>query len=186
MSKLFLIQALKCEDVKEKAISSAALSYLAGLHFAASEYRIAIDIAPTVITNEKDEEEDAETLNAGCLLFIEDIAMIIGFYLIFMKARDPSLQYTRRQFFLDLRLTPEAFLQYIVISSYERTTSGYSFHNKIPQTPQFPMDVILMAVTNLKFAQKTMKRKDVLCVYLHVRADVMYNLKPSNEGRMPN
>ena len=133
--------------------------------------------------NEKSEKEDTETLNAGCLLYIEDIAKIIGFYLIFRKTKDASLHYTRRQFFLDLRLTPEVFAHYLTISSIERTARAFGLNN-ISQTPTFPLDAILMTITNRKSSRISKKRKNVLCVYQ--RTDPMNKLEAPNESSLPN
>lgn len=110
--KKLLCRALECEGYNENAIARVTLSYLASLHFATSEYKISIDLSSRVILNEKFEIEETETLNAGCLLYNEDIAIIIGFYFIFRKATNASLQYTRRQIFLDLRITPKVFAQH--------------------------------------------------------------------------
>lgn len=44
MSKDLLKKALRCEDSKTYSIASPTLAYTAALHFAASEYQIAIDI----------------------------------------------------------------------------------------------------------------------------------------------
>ena len=71
---VFLEKSLECQDSKSKTIANASLAYMAALHFAESEYQIAIDLCSTLILNETTEEEEKETLNAGCLLYIEDIA----------------------------------------------------------------------------------------------------------------
>ena len=69
------------------------MAYLAALHFAASEYQIATVLCPRVIMNRRLENEETETLNAGCLLYIDDIMKIIGFYRIFKKATEAPLDH---------------------------------------------------------------------------------------------
>lgn len=107
VSKGLLMRVLEGEDYESNKMAKASLAYMAALHFATSENHIAIDLSWIVIMDEYCEKEDNDTLNAGCMLYIEDIAIIIDFYLIFMKTREASLHYTRRQFLVDLRLTPE-------------------------------------------------------------------------------
>ena len=52
-------------------------------------------------------------MNAGCLLYIEDIARIIGFYLLFRQIKY-DFNYNRRLHLLDLRITPEVFAMYLI------------------------------------------------------------------------
>lgn len=84
MSKILLWKAIQNETSKTNAVSRLSLAYLAALYFATSEYETAIDLCWRVITNQTNEKTDL-TLNAGCLLYIDDIAGIIGFYLLFRQ-----------------------------------------------------------------------------------------------------
>ena len=88
ISHFFLLTALECRDYKTNTLVKATLSYRAALHFAVSEYQIAIDLASTVITNDYCEKEDSEILNAGCLFYLEGISIIIGFYLFYLKIKN--------------------------------------------------------------------------------------------------
>src|SRR6218665_576284 len=115
ISKGLLIKALECDEYTRNSNAKVTLAYLAALHFARSDYYIAIDLSSRVVINEYCEKEETETFNAGCLLYIEDISIIIGFYLIFRKTKEASLHYTRGQFFVDLHLTPQTFVHSLTI-----------------------------------------------------------------------
>src|SRR6218665_3109813 len=97
ISKALLIEALECKDSKRNDIVRSTLAYFAALYFAASEYQVATGLCSRVIMNEKLENEETETLNAGCLLYFDDIIKIIGFYRIFKKATEEPLEHTKRQ-----------------------------------------------------------------------------------------
>jgi len=86
MSKGLLIKALECDEYTRNSIARVPLAYLAAFHFATSDYHVAVDLSSRVFINECCEKEETETLNAGCLLYIEDISIIIGFYLIFRES----------------------------------------------------------------------------------------------------
>jgi len=178
ISKVLLSLASKCKDSKSNALAKANLSYLAALHFSASEYEIVIDRCTRVIMNEKFDDDDEETLNASCLLYIETISNTVGLYLIFIKIK-AALHYTRRQFFLDLRLTPEVFAQYLRISTTERI-DGVVEHFSIYQNPKFPLDAILTAIMSRRCSLVSKKRKSVLCVYN--RTDCSNTLTKRNES----
>ena len=182
ISKGLLWKALECEDSKTNTIVSATLAYMAALNFAASEYQIVRDLCSRVIMNEKPKKEDKEILNAGCLLYIEDISIIIGFYLIIGKT-NYSLYYTKRHFFLDLRLSPEVFAYYLTISSIERKARAYGI-NQICQTPTFPLDAILITITNRKFSRIPTRKGRVLRVYQ--RTDALNSLEVLNGSRLKN
>src|SRR6218665_4165301 len=93
ISHLFLLTALECKDSKRNTLVNATFSYRAALHFAVSEYQIAIDLASTVIMNDYCEKKGVETLNAGCLLYIEDVSIIIVFYLFYLNINN-NFHYT--------------------------------------------------------------------------------------------
>src|SRR6218665_3983159 len=183
MSKGLLIKALECDEYTRNSIAKVTLAYLAALHFATSGYHSAIDLSSRVVINECCEKEETETLNAGCLLYIEDISIIIGFYLIFRKTKEASLQYTRGQFFVDLRLTPEVFAHYLTIASFERIHTAFG-DNNIAQTAAFPLDAILIAITNRKSLRKLKKRKSVFRVYQ--RTNPIHKLETTSERWLPN
>src|SRR6218665_3325443 len=163
ISKVLLTWASEYKDSKSNALAKANLSYLAALHFSASEYEIARDCCSRVIVIERVDENETETLNASCLLYIENISNIVGFYLIFIKIK-AALYYTRRQFFLDLRLAPEVFAQYLRMLAIERI-GGVVEPFSISPNPKYPLDAILTAITNHICAQISERRKNVLCVY---------------------
>jgi len=76
MSKEFLRNALEGEDSQSHIIAPAALVYLAALHFATSEYQIVIDLCSEILMDQKSHIK-YETLNAGCLFFINHVARIV-------------------------------------------------------------------------------------------------------------
>src|SRR6218665_1892739 len=176
ISKGLIMKALDRENYKRNVITRSSFAYLAALHFATSEYRIVLDLCSRVVMNEKFEKEETEALNAGCLSYIEDIAVIIGFYLIYRKTMDASLHYTKRQFFLDLRLTPQVFVHYLAILAKERADWDFQHNNELLcEIPAFPLDTILMTIANRKSIQKAKKRTSVSCVYQ--RTDPMLKLE---------
>ena len=186
ISKGLLKEVLKCENCRRNGIFRVTLAYMAALHYTGSEYQSVLDLCFRMTRNEYCEKENTETLNAGCLLHIEDISIIIGFYLIFIKTKDASLQYTRRRFFLDLRLAPEVFAHYLMISSIERT-SGVFVKSDILQKPKFLLDAILMSVTNRKMSQKSKKTKNIVCVYgrnylMQTNSDAPIEMSLPNKG----
>src|SRR6218665_560049 len=113
--------------------------------------------------NDYCEKKGVETLNAGCLLYIEDVSIIIGFYLFYLNIKN-NLHYTKRPIFLDLRLTPEVFAHYLRISSIERAIGAFG-PNDVLQTPIFPLDAILMTITTRKWSRMLIVRRNILCVY---------------------
>ena len=163
MSKVLLGKALECEDSKSKTIASATLVYMAALHFADSEYETTIELCSTLIINETTEEEEKETLNAGCLLYIEDIARIIGFYLLFRQIKF-DFHYNRRLYLLDLRITPEVFALYLnKLSKVKLSRHFRPFYDMRIQT--FPLDEILMTITNWRSSGISKRADRVLRVY---------------------
>jgi len=103
--------------------------------------------------NDYCEKEDSEILNAGCLLYIEDVSIITIFYLFYLKIKN-ELHYrpTKRQIFLDLRLTPDVFARYLIISSIEGSVMAFGTSNA-SQTAVFPLDVILLTIINRKYSR---------------------------------
>ena len=176
MSNGLLRKALECEDSKSKTIARATLAYMAALHFAASEYETAIDLCSRLILNQTTEEEENETMNAGCLLYIEDIARIIGFYLLFRQIKY-DFHYNRRLHLLDLRITPEVFATYLINLSKAKGHKNFR-HFCYLRTPAFPLDEILMTITNWKSSGISKRADSVLRVYQ--RTD------PINKSEAPN
>ena len=176
-SKVLLSLVLRYDESETNTLAS--LSYLAAIHFATSEYDIVIDLCSRVILNEKVDDEDTETLNAGCLLYIESISKAVGFYLIFRKIKF-ALYYTKRQIFLDLRLTPDVFAQHLRMSSIELTEGPSVTMTAISKTPKFPLDAFLVAITNHRCSQTSQKRNNVLCVYR--RTDRINSFEETHES----
>src|SRR6218665_2936198 len=101
LSKEALRQSVQCYDTQANAIAPAALIYLAALHFASTEYQIAIDLCSSVLESPTTDIE-IETLNAGCLLFIDDVARIVGLSLLYKKFNENMHLKKKRQIYLDL------------------------------------------------------------------------------------
>ena len=66
-----------------------------------------------------------ETLNAGCLFFIDDVVRIVGFCLLCKKFGE-TMNFRKRQIYLDLRLTPKVFVYYLTAISTERFSNNYN------------------------------------------------------------
>ena len=118
ISKELLRRALDCEDSQSNGIAPAALVYLAALHSASSEHQIVIDLCSAVLMDHTTHVEN-ETLNSGCLFFIDDVVRIVGFYLLCKTFRE-NMHFCKKQIYLDLRLTPNVFAYYLTVKSCER------------------------------------------------------------------
>ena len=149
MSKEFLTIALQRDG--SKGIINAALSYMAALHYATSEYQKATRLCSTVLMNHK-HQEDKETLDAGCLLFIDDIASIVGLSVLQKKITESNLHYHNRRLYLDLRLSPQVLAEYVFIVSVERMYKQSDCYHDLHDS-SFPMDV------NLTTLMKSMKSR---------------------------
>jgi len=179
LSENLLTKALEIDDSETDTIASAAMTYLAALHFAKSKYRIAIDLCLIVIRNQSPEEEH---LIASCLYFIDDIVRIIGLYLLSRHIRD-TLHCSRRQFYLDLRLTPEMFAHYLITLSNERSRPFVVSYDLQTKTV-FPMDEILMTISNRKSLGTSWTLQSVSHVYR--RLDQIHKLVAAIRLSFPN
>src|SRR6218665_3416346 len=113
MSINMLNKVLECRDSEASSMASASLAYMGGLHFAASEYEIAIGICSTLLKNQTSDQENSKPLNASCLFYIEDIVKVNGFYQIFRQIKY-TLKYSKKLILVDMRLTPEALARYLI------------------------------------------------------------------------
>jgi len=147
MSKELLRKALESDGSKSNGIAPAALAYLAALHFATSEYQPAIRFCSAVLADQTSHKEQ-ETLNAGCLLFIDDIATIVGLYLLHTKITN-DLHYIGRQLYLDLRLSTEVFAQYLTALSADRIYTHFDLYHDLPHSA-FPVDEYVKALIILR------------------------------------
>lgn len=86
--------------------------YLAVLYFAELEYQTARELCSRLSINQTNEEEEKQTMNAACLLYIEDIVRILGLYVLLSRIKY-DFPYNRRLHVVDLRLTPEVFALYL-------------------------------------------------------------------------
>ena len=148
VSKEFLRKALENDGSTSNDIASAASVYLAALQFAASEYQQAIHLCMTVLADHTP-QNDKETLNAGCLLFIDDVARIVGLCVLHKKITDNNLHYINRRIYLDLRLSPEVFAYYLTVLSADRISKHLDLHHELPDSA-FPMDEYLKALLKPK------------------------------------
>src|SRR6218665_3753690 len=73
------------------------------------------------ILEDETSRRNKETLNAACLLFIDDVARVAGLCVLHAKITD-SLQHIDR-LYLDLRLSPNIFAQYLTVTSVERISN---------------------------------------------------------------
>src|SRR6218665_423535 len=108
-----------------------------------------------------------ETLNAGCLFFIDDVVRIVGFSLL-CKRFSENKRLTGRQIFLDLRLSPKLFGYYLAIVLVEKLNTQIDMIPRSP-TSTFPLDHCIFAVARRNFDAR-MKSSvslgcDRLCVY---------------------
>src|SRR6218665_3858104 len=147
IAKEFLIKALKLSSTTRVShgIVLAALAYLAALHFASSEYEEATRLCSSVLM-EMASKEDREPLNAGCLLFIDDVARIVGLSVLLRNVIGNNLHYINRRLYLDLRLSPKVFVQYLSVTSAKRMCKQSNLYNDLRDSV-FQMNVNLKALT---------------------------------------
>jgi len=150
MAKQLLSKALKHHDSISNGIVPAAWSYLAALHFAAAEYQEARRLCSAVLVDQTS-QEDKETLNAGCLLFMDDVARIVGLCVLHRKITEDNLYHINRPLYLDMRLTPETFAQYLLVLSDERMSRQSDLYHNVPDS-FFSIDVNVKALIKLKFS----------------------------------
>ena len=120
------------------------MAYLAALHFATSEYQEAIRFCLAILADQTS-QNDKETLNAGCLLFIDDVARIVGLCVLRKKIIDSYLHYIDKRLYLDLRLSPKVFAHYLTALSVERISKNLDLQHELPDSI-FPMDEYLKAL----------------------------------------
>ena len=132
-----------------KGIASAVLAYLAALGFAATKHETAIGFCLEVL-NYQTSTDKKETLNAVCLLFIDDVARIAGLCLLYKKLTDrEGLKYINKRLYLDLRVSPDVFAHHMIALSAERKSTDMNFHYDLPVS-LFPMDEYLKSLTKSK------------------------------------
>ena len=119
MAKQFLRKSLKNYGPIANEIVPTVLTYLAALHFVTSKYQEATRLCLAVLMGQTS-EDDKESLNAGCLLFIDDVPRIVGLCVLQKKITESNLRFINRRFFMDMRLSPEIFAHYIFELSAER------------------------------------------------------------------
>src|SRR6218665_1428561 len=110
MTKQSLLKALDYDGSTSNGITHAALTYLAALHVATSEYQEATRLC-LVVLMDNTSQENKETLNAGCLLFIDNVARIVGLSVLQKQLKDNDLPHINRRLYLGLRLSPGVFTQ---------------------------------------------------------------------------
>jgi len=146
LSKEFLRKALQCEDSQFHDIAPTALVYLAALHFATSEYQMVIDLCSSVFMSHT---SLIETLNAGCLFFIDDIVRIVGFWLLY-KTFNENICYSKQHIYLDLRLTPKVFAKHLTVISSERNSKKLEFSPYFTKSA-LPLDKFVSVLTEREF-----------------------------------
>src|SRR6218665_420927 len=150
MSKELLRRTLEGDG--SNGVTTAALVYLAALHFASSEYQEAIRLCSAVLVDRTPEEEN-ETLNAGCLLFIDDVARIVGLCVLHKKITDINLHWIGKRLYLDLRLSPKVFAHYLTVLSCKRG-SKHLYVGSYLNDSTFPMDNNVKALIKPNFIAK--------------------------------
>jgi len=142
MIKQFLTKALKYDVSISNGITPAALAYLAALHVATSEYQEATRLCLAVLMD-KTSQENKETLNAGCLLFIDNVARIVGLCVLQKQLTVSKLAYINRRLYLDLRFSPNVFARHLIqVLSSNRMSKQFNLHYNFPDS-LFPMDINL-------------------------------------------
>ena len=182
MSKEFLREALKYNDSQTKGCASAALTYmyLAALCFATSEYQQALRFCSEIFVDNTSLENN-EPLNAGCLLFIDDVARIIGLSILQKKITQSNLHYINKRLYLDLRLSPEVFANYLTALVSGRINSCSDLPNNWPHSVR-PMDENVKALIKSKFnvPKSSVEYDKALCQMLMLYDTEPYNSQPTH------
>src|SRR6218665_191960 len=152
MSKELLRRTLEADCSESNGITRAALVYLAALHVASSEYEESIRLCSAVLV-EQTPREEKETLNAGCLLFIDDVARIVGLCVLHKKITDINLHYIGRCLYLDLRLSPEVFAHHLTVLSSERRSTHLDLGRDLNDS-SFSIDNNILALLTPKITAK--------------------------------
>ena len=180
MSKELLRESLHCCDSQSNAIAPAALVYLAALYFALSEYQIVIDFCFAALNNQTT-GVDIETLNARCLLFIDDVAKIVGISLLYKRFNE-NTNLNRRRVFLDLRLTFTAFAYHLTVISTERLSKISELNSNLFTSALF-LDQLLLVISkrkNCTLNKSSIGFSDVRrCVYRRTDSLKIIGLVPS-------
>src|SRR6218665_3051297 len=158
MSKVYLRKALECDDSQINGVAPLALAYMAALHFTSSEYEEMIRFCSLVVGHQTS-KVNKETLNAGCLLFIDDIARVAGFCILQKKITE-NLHYIGGRIYVDLHLSPEVFAHYLTVLSVDRIFKPFDFYDDFPDSA-FPVDEYLNALLKRKYSV-TMKSETKL------------------------
>ena len=140
-----LREVLEYDDKRSNEITPAALAYLASLYFATAEYQQAKHLCLTFVTDQKP-QKNMEAMNAGCLLFIDDIARIVGVFVVHKKITEKNINYIGVRLCLDLRLSPKVFANYLKLLCTERIRKRLYFNYELPDST-FPMDECLTILT---------------------------------------
>src|SRR6218665_3919722 len=120
---------------------SSSFAYMAAIHYATSEYQEARRLCLAILMDQIS-TEDKEKLNAGCLLFIDDVARIVGLCVLQKRITEDNLHHTNRRLYLDLRLSPEVFAQCLLVSSADRMSRQSDFYHDLSDS-SFSMDVYM-------------------------------------------
>ena len=99
----------------------------------------------TILSSKTFYKDNYYTLNAGCLLFIDDVARIVGLYVLHLKMNKICFQYINKRLYIDLRISPEMFAYYLAVLYADGTSTDIVFNHELPDTA-FPMDDYLKAV----------------------------------------
>src|SRR6218665_2149268 len=100
IAKESLKKASDCVKSEFHGIAHASSAYLAALYFVTSEYQQSMRFCLSILLD-RTSQENKETLNAGCLLFIDDVARVAGLCVLNMKITD-NVQHIGRPPYLDL------------------------------------------------------------------------------------
>src|SRR6218665_1391025 len=148
MSKEFLNKALKNHHSVSIGIVPAALSYLAVIDFGLSDYQEVARLCSVVLIDHTS-AKDKETLNAGCLLFTDDIARIVGLCVLQKSITECNLYNINRRLYLDLRVSPEVLAHYLSVLLAERMSKQSNFYHDLINL-SFPMDLNLNSLIKHK------------------------------------
>src|SRR6218665_1467723 len=125
LSMHYLRIAFGTKDLSARVIRTATVVYIAAICFATSQFQAAFDLCSTIIQKipsvhtSKMPERQEKPLNAGCLIFIDEVSNCIGLIATF-NCIIKKLRIDHRQFVLDTRFTPRVFAEYLMIQSANR------------------------------------------------------------------
>src|SRR6218665_2457218 len=91
-----------------------------------------------------------ESINAGCLFFVEDVFRVVGVYLLREKFSQ-DMHYNGKEVYLDLRITPKTLAHYLIVIFAKNIHKQSELNSGLPISA-FPFDQLLLLLSRRKIS----------------------------------